>query len=96
VTIPVQDGSTAPVDAATTVLPVQPSTLQDSDAAAAQRARRAIIDAAKQILMSAHGMTEPEAYRWIQKSAMDSRAPMKVIATRIVDTSGAPVTAIAS
>jgi hypothetical protein len=97
VTTTVQDRPTAPVHAATTVrLPVQPSTCQEVSDADAQRARREIIDAAKHILMSAHGMAEPEAYRWIQKSAMDSRSSMKVVATRIIDTCGAPDIAIAS
>ena len=89
-----QDCLTAPVDAATTVRhPVLPSaSVHNTDA----DARREIIDAAKQILMSAHGMTEPQAYRWIQKSAMDSRSPMKVVAGSIIETCGSPVTAIAS
>ena len=51
----------------------------------ARLARRAVIDRAKLMLMATHGMTEPEAYRWIQKSAMDSRLPMVAIATRIVE-----------
>ena len=89
-----QDCLTAPVESVTTVrLPVQPSASADNTDA---DARRKIIDAAKQILIAAHGMTEPEAYRWIQKSAMDSRAPMKVVAGSIIETSGSPVTAIAS
>ena len=30
-------------------------------------------------------MTEPEAYRWIQKTAMDRRTPMLSIAETIVE-----------
>jgi response regulator NasT len=33
-------------------------------------------------------MTEPEAYRWIQKTAMDRRSPMVSIATTIIESFG--------
>jgi len=46
---------------------------------------RMIIDRAMHILMSHQRMTEPEAYRWIQKTAMDRRVPMALIATTIVE-----------
>lgn len=55
---------------------------------AAMPDRRELIGRAKTMLMSAHGMAEPEAYRWIQKSAMDTRTSMTVIATRIVEAHG--------
>lgn len=46
---------------------------------------RKVIDQAMQILMTQTRMTEPEAYRWIQKGAMDRRTPMVLIATTIVE-----------
>jgi len=52
------------------------------------RITRKMIDQAKGLLMSRQGMTEPEAHRWIQKTAMDRRAPKLAIATTIVDTLG--------
>jgi len=51
----------------------------------AREKRRAVIDRAKIALMNRHGMTEPEAYRWIQKSAMNNRSPMTVIAGLIIE-----------
>ena len=30
-------------------------------------------------------MTEPEAFRWIQKTAMDLRKPMREVAEGVVD-----------
>jgi len=45
---------------------------------------RKVIDHAKGLLMSQRRMTEPEAYRWIQKSAMDRRTPMAVVAGQIL------------
>lgn len=47
---------------------------------------RKLIDRAKGALMSAHGMTEPEAFRWIQRAAMDRRTTMKVVAQVVIDT----------
>jgi hypothetical protein len=52
------------------------------------RITRKMIDEAKGLLMSHQGMTEPEAHRWIQKSAMDRRTPKLVIATTIVESLG--------
>jgi AmiR/NasT family two-component response regulator len=45
---------------------------------------RKVITHAKELLMSNRKMTEPEAYRWIQKTAMDRRTPMLSIAETIV------------
>ncbi|WP_278313185.1 ANTAR domain-containing response regulator [Lolliginicoccus levis] len=47
---------------------------------------RKLIDRAKGALMKAHGMTEPEAFRWIQRAAMDRRTTMKVVAQVVNDT----------
>ena len=46
---------------------------------------RKVIMHAKELLMSNRKMTEPEAYRWIQKTAMDRRTPMLSIAETIVE-----------
>ena len=44
---------------------------------------RKIIDRAKGILMKAMGLTEPESFSWIQKTAMDRRISMKQVANEI-------------
>jgi response regulator NasT len=41
---------------------------------------RKIIDRAKGLLQAAHGWTEPEAFRWIQKTSMDRRLTMRAVA----------------
>jgi AmiR/NasT family two-component response regulator len=46
---------------------------------------RKVITHAKELLMTNRRMTEPEAYRWIQKTAMDRRTPMLSIAETIVE-----------
>jgi response regulator NasT len=45
---------------------------------------RKVIDRAKGLLMTNHGMTEPQAFRWIQRTAMDRRSTMRVVADAIV------------
>ena len=42
------------------------------------------VDRAKGILMDQHGMTEADAFRFIQQHAMKERATMKVIAERVI------------
>ena len=49
---------------------------------------RKVITQAKELLMAHRKMTEPEAYRWIQKTAMDRRSPMVSIATTIIESFG--------
>jgi AmiR/NasT family two-component response regulator len=49
---------------------------------------RKVITRAKELLMSQRKMTEPEAYRWIQKTAMDRRTPMVSIAKTIIESFG--------
>ena len=46
---------------------------------------RKIIDKAKGILMSALNLTEPQAFSWIQKAAMDRRLTMKDVALAVID-----------
>jgi len=41
---------------------------------------RKLVERAKGALMTAHEMTEPEAFRWIQRAAMDNRTTMRAVA----------------
>jgi AmiR/NasT family two-component response regulator len=45
---------------------------------------RKLIERAKGILMSRHRMTEPEAFRWIQRAAMDNRTSMRAVADLVL------------
>ncbi|HEX7662422.1 MAG TPA: response regulator [Pseudonocardiaceae bacterium] len=49
---------------------------------------RKAIERAKGLLMAKQGMTEPEAFRWIQRTAMDRRTTMKAVAQVVVDNFG--------
>ena len=51
---------------------------------------RKIIDRAKGILMKALNLSEPEAFSWIQKTAMDRRISMKEVAAAVIDPQLAP------
>lgn len=46
---------------------------------------RKTIDRAKGLLMSAQKMSEPEAFRWIQRTAMDRRTSMQAVAQAVID-----------
>ena len=46
---------------------------------------RKIIDRAKGILMTAMNLSEPEAFGWIQRTAMDRRLSMKEVALAVTD-----------
>ena len=45
---------------------------------------RKLVDRAKGLLMAQHEMTEPEAFRWIQRTAMDRRLSMREVATSVL------------
>ena len=45
---------------------------------------RKIIDRAKGILMKAMNLSEPEAFGWIQRAAMDRRISMKAVAEAVI------------
>lgn len=45
---------------------------------------RKLIERAKGALMTAHAMTEPEAFRWIQRAAMDNRTSMRAVAELVL------------
>ncbi|MFZ2166761.1 MAG: response regulator [Propionibacteriaceae bacterium] len=46
---------------------------------------RKIVDQAKGILQESLGLSEPEAFRWIQKTAMDLRKSMREVAEGVID-----------
>jgi two-component system, response regulator PdtaR len=46
---------------------------------------RKLVDRAKGVLQSSLGVSEPEAFRWIQKTAMDLRLSMRDVAQGVVD-----------
>jgi len=47
---------------------------------------RKLIERAKGLLQSKQGMTEPEAFSWIQRAAMDRRTTMKRVAEVVLET----------
>src|SRR3954471_1094782 len=46
---------------------------------------RKIVDRGKGLLMDQHGMSEANAFRFVQKSAMDTRATLKSVAQDVID-----------
>jgi AmiR/NasT family two-component response regulator len=52
---------------------------------------RKLVDRAKGVLQRQLGISEPDAFRWIQKTAMDLRRPMREVAEGVV-TSGLDLT----
>ncbi|WP_299277104.1 response regulator [uncultured Georgenia sp.] len=46
------------------------------------------VDRAKGLLMTKMGLTEPEAFRWIQKTSMDRRLTMREVADAVIDQVG--------
>lgn len=50
---------------------------------------RKAVDQAKGLLMEGLGLTEPEAFRWIQKTAMDLRKSMREVADGVIEHSNA-------
>lgn len=51
---------------------------------------RKLVDQAKSALMQKLEITEPEAFRWIQKTSMDRRLTMKDVAQTVLDQLGNP------
>jgi len=45
---------------------------------------RKVVERAKGVLMTEQGMTEADAFRWIQRTAMNERTSMKALAERIL------------
>ena len=50
-----------------------------------QLASRKAVDRAKAVLQEQLGVSEPEAFRWIQKTAMDLRLSMRQVADGVVE-----------
>ena len=48
-------------------------------------ASRKVVDQAKALLQEGLGLTESEAFRWIQKTAMDLRKSMRDVAQGVID-----------
>jgi response regulator NasT len=46
---------------------------------------RKVVERAKGLLMSRQGLSEPEAFRWIQRTAMDRRTTMKAVAQAVLE-----------
>lgn len=51
---------------------------------------RKLVERAKGLLQTKHGMTEPDAFKWIQRAAMDRRTTMKRVAEVVLETLGTP------
>jgi len=45
---------------------------------------RKVVERAKGVLQAEHGLSEPEAFRWVQKRAMDQRLSMKAVAESVL------------
>src|SRR3954470_8570707 len=46
---------------------------------------RKVVDRAKGVLQASLGLSEPDAFRWIQKTAMDLRLSMREVADGVVE-----------
>jgi response regulator NasT len=49
---------------------------------------RKLIERAKGVLMAEHRLSEPDAFRWIQRAAMDKRTTMRAVAELVLTESG--------
>ena len=58
---------------------------EENSSLAEQLATRKLVDRAKGILMDKHGLAEAEAFRFVQKSAMDSRTSLGEVAQQVID-----------
>ena len=57
----------------------------ENSSLAEQLATRKLVDRAKGILMDRHGMTEADAFRFVQKTAMDTRRGLGAVAQSVID-----------
>jgi len=53
---------------------------------------RKVVERAKGLLQAKHAMTEPEAFAWMQRAAMDRRTSMKRVAEVVLATLEPPIT----
>ncbi len=49
---------------------------------------RKLVERAKSLLISSMGLSEPEAFRWIQKTSMDRRLTMREVAETVLEQIG--------
>jgi two-component system, response regulator PdtaR len=56
---------------------------------------RKLLDRAKGKLQTEQGMTEPDAFRWIQKTSMDQRMAMRTVAEQVLEGTMSPAPAVA-
>ncbi|WP_432040411.1 ANTAR domain-containing response regulator [Streptomyces cucumeris] len=60
-------------------------TLEQEVADLSQRLEtRKLVDRAKSVLQTQYGLTEPAAFRWIQKTSMDRRLSMQQVAEAVI------------
>ncbi|ORV40421.1 transcriptional regulator [Mycolicibacter engbaekii] len=57
---------------------------------AEQLETRKLVERAKGVLQTVHGLTEPEAFKWIQRAAMDKRTTMRQVAEVVLENVQAP------
>ncbi|QLH21124.1 ANTAR domain-containing response regulator [Streptomyces sp. Rer75] len=61
-------------------------TLEQEVADLSQRLEtRKLVDRAKSVLQTEYGLTEPAAFRWIQKTSMDRRLSMQQVAEAVIE-----------
>ena len=46
---------------------------------------RKLVERAKGVLMQTQGLSEPQAFKWIQRTAMDRRTTMKAVAEVVLE-----------
>ncbi|MFJ1746862.1 ANTAR domain-containing response regulator [Streptomyces sp. NPDC088116] len=64
-------------------------TLEQEVADLSQRLEtRKLVDRAKSVLQTQYGLTEPAAFRWIQKTSMDRRLSMQQVAEAVIEDAG--------
>jgi response regulator NasT len=51
---------------------------------------RKLVDRAKGLLNEKMNLSEPEAFRWIQKASMDRRLTMQEVAQTVIEQLGSP------
>jgi response regulator NasT len=45
---------------------------------------RKVVERAKGLLQAEHGLTEPDAFRWIQRTSMNRRTTMRAVAEAVI------------
>ena len=51
---------------------------------------RKLVDRAKAVLQSRHGMDEAAAFRWVQRTSMDQRTTMREVASAVLEEGSGP------